>query len=289
LALAVFASWTRDLGAINVGVALLAVVIIEPGLRTWWKASDSNQQSKRWISLAIVAVGLMSALLWQALFKYPVRPSIGSPRQLIDDAITVLRVLRQGIGLGGWLNVPLDATLETMWLVGWISAVLFALWRLSNRVRLVLVIMAVVTGSAGLYLVAMMRAAGFVLQARFLLPLVMVMVIIIAMSPSSTSSRTASVKVSSSLGRMAVLPIVFALVAMAHGSALLIAAHRHARGLNGRPIDFSEAVWTPIGGWTFSAVLTIVGCLCFAAIPWCLNFQQSPKESHVTAEHLPVP
>jgi len=277
VALAVFASWTRDLGAIAVGVATLAVIVLEPGIRNWWK--EQVNQRRRWLVLGVVSLGVMSALWWQLAFKYPLRPSIGSRRQVFDDGITVLQVLRQGIGLGGWLNTPMDATLEKLWLAGWLIAAGAVLWQVSIRVRWVLTALTLVTGGMGLYLVAMMRAAGFGLQARFLLPLVAVMVIIATTSSTSTSKGRPTVIRQIGLG------IIFALIALAHGSALLIAAHRHARGLNGRPIDFSESTWTPPGGWTLSAVMAIIGCLCLAAIPWSPFFQPDKAEIRVTGEH----
>ena len=276
-ALAVFASWTRDLGAIAVGMATLAIVVLDPGVRNWWK--EKVNQRRRWLVLGVVSLGVISALWWQVAYKYPLRPSIGSPRQVFNDGITVLQVLRQGIGLGGWLNTPMDATLEKLWLAGWLIAAGAVVWHIPVRARWVLTALALLTGGVGLYLVAMMRAAGFGVQARFLLPLVAVVVIIAATSSTSTSQGHPTAMRQIGLG------IIFALIALAHGSALLIAAHRHARGLNGSPIDFSESTWTPPGGWTLSAVMAIMGCLCLAAIPWSAFFQPDKAEIRVTGEH----
>ena len=275
--LAVFASWTRDLGAVAVGGATLAIIVLEPGIRNWWKGEANHL--RRWLPAGVITIGLVSALWWQLAFKYPLRPSIDSPRQLVDDAFTVLQVLRQGIGLGGWLNTPMDATLEKLWLAGWLIAAGAVVWHIPVRARWVLTALALLTGGLGLYLVAMMRAAGFGVQARFLLPLVAVVVIIATTSSTSTSQGHPTAM------RQIGLRIIFALIALAHGSALLIAAHRHARGLNGSPIDFSESTWTPPGGWTLSAVMAITGCLCLAAIPWSAFFQPDKAEIRVTGEH----
>ncbi|MFM7125969.1 MAG: DUF2142 domain-containing protein [Actinomycetota bacterium] len=270
VAVAVFTSWTRDFGAVVVMVAVVAALMVESDLRAWCRTSGPRP----WITASIVTFGVVSALIWQAIYKYPLRPSIGSPRQVVDDVVTVLRVLRQGIGLGGWLNVPMNSILEGLWLAGWLGSATFIVCRARPLVRLVLLGIGLVIGAAGLYLVAMMRVAGFVLQARFLMPLLMVAVVVAVTSPL----RQGATRVFEPW----VLRAVFTVIGLSHVSALLINAHRHARGLNANPIDFSPAVWDPPGGWTLAMVLGSCGGLCVLVIPWCRRTRWPVTQEHRT-------
>lgn len=264
--IALFTSWTRDFGAVVVVVTIVAVLTLERDLRDWFRSSRPLTVT------SLVTLGVISAFAWQAIYKYPVRPSIGSPLQIVDDAVTVLRVLRQGIGLGGWLNVPMNSILEGLWLAGWLGSATFIVWCAHSRVRLVLLGICLVIGAAGLYLVAMMRVAGFVLQARFLMPLLMVAVVVAVTSASC--QRTTRVL------EPWVLRAVFTVIGLSHVSTLLINAHRHARGLNGSPIDFSQAVWDPPGGWTLAMVLGSCGGFCILVIPWCRRIRLPVKQEH---------
>jgi hypothetical protein len=219
----------------------------------------------------IGSLGVLSALLWQAIFKYPLQPNFESPARLWSDIATFFKILRQGIGLGGWLNTPLDPVLEALWLVGLVSLVAFSVIRVSSTLRRVLLIQSAFLLGVGVYLVSMLRVAGFGIQARFFMPLLAVMVVLIVTAPPVADGVQFSLP-----SRMKWRAFVI-FVGLTHGSALLISAHRHANGLNGGPIDFSNAQWSPPGGWVLPGVIAVLGILVVATLPY-----PKPHESHVT-------
>lgn len=255
--LAWITSWARDLGAVAVVVAVVSIAVVETRSRSWWRESGR----KRWMILGGIGASVATGLLWQAVFKYPLEPSIGSFAQLRQDLATVLRTLRSGIGLGGWLNVPLDPVLESMWFVLLLGAGAIVINKAQKLVQGVLVAQFVVLCGIGLYLVAMLRAAGFGIQARFFMPLLAVAVITIAAS-ASENARHDDERFEPWLWR-----ILLGFVALSHAAALLNAARRNAQGLNGRPLDFSHAVWSPSGGWILSGIIALGGCLLVLTLP----------------------
>lgn len=257
VALAWIASWARDLGAVAVVVSMASILLAEPSSRRWWQESDR----KKWLVVGGMTLGVATGLLWQVVFKYPLQPSIGSVAQLRQDVANVLRTLRSGIGLGGWLNVPLDPVLESMWFVFLIGAGAIMVSRVSRLVQGILAVQFVVVCGVGVYLVAMLRAAGFGIQARFFMPLLAVMLITLVSAASVTETHSER--------RIGPWPWrgLLAFVALSHAAALEISARRNAQGLDGRRIDFSHAVWSPPGGWMLSGMIALVGCVLVLTLP----------------------
>lgn len=276
--LAVLASWSRDLGSVATLLAAVSIGIVEPRLRLWWTTAGRS----RWVPPVLIGAAAASALAWQAVFKYPLGPSFDSPGRVWADAATTLRTLRNGTGLSGWLDTPMDPVLETLWAGLWLVLFILAIRRLDSVRRWVLAVQSVVLLGISLYLIAMLRTAGFGIQARFLFPLVAVIVISVACAPkSATDSTTTGIDspVARDRSRAWAAASWAGLLIAGHVSALIVMAHRHARGLNGSPIDFSEAIWSPPGGWAPPIVLTVAGCVCIA-------LAVSAWHSQVRATHI---
>jgi hypothetical protein len=252
VATAVTACWARDLGAVAVLLSSVLVVLLEPGLRRWWRTSP---RERWWVAAAVLAAAL-SAMVWQAALKQPIAPTAPSLGVVWRELSQVPSVLSDAVGLLGWLTVPLDPLMEAVWVVAWVTAFGAVALSGSRRLRQVLVIQGGVIVVAAVVLSLAMRAAGFGMQARFLLPLLAVLVLIAVASPPG--DRTMSIPV---------VRVVLGLCALGHGSALLVSAHRNANGLTGQPIDFADAAWWPPFGWLPSIVVGAVACLMIVCTP----------------------
>ncbi len=255
--LAVIASWARDLGGPAVLLATLSIAAVEPGLRRWFM----NAGIKRWIPVGIAAVGIATSQIWQMAYKHPLSPEFGSLARVWGDTMLTVTTLRDAVGLGGWLNTRMDPLLETAWVLAWVLLFATLVRRVSPVVRRVIMCQVIVLLLVSVLLIGSLRAGGFGTQGRFLLPFIAISVIILATASSETSVGREGLTRSAVAG-------VSLFVALGHVSALVIAAHRHARGLNGSSIDFSQADWSPPGGWVPAGILMVlaVGCLCAGAI-----------------------
>ena len=249
---AVMACWARDLGVAAVVLSTVVVAVLEPGLRRWWKAAGVE----RWRAAGAVALSMAGAMVWQAILKQPIAPSWSSVASLWRELGAVPGTLRDAVGLLGWLNVPFDPFVEATWIVVWVGALWTVASRGSRRLRQVLVAQWLAIAVAAVVLSLSMQAAGFGMQARFLLPLLAVLVLAAVTAPTSGPPWSRR-------------PVrcVLVLCAAGHASALLISAQRNANGLTDRPIDLTHAVWAPPGGWWKVAVLGAVACVMLACTP----------------------
>jgi hypothetical protein len=210
------------------------------------------------MAAGIAVVGIGSSLIWQVALKHPLAPEFDSVARVWRDVMLTVTTLRDAVGLGGWLNTRMDPLIETIWVLAWVllcatlvrSVPVVVRWVLLGQVLVLLVVSVLLIGS--------LRAGGFGTQGRFLLPFVVVSAIVLATYSPMASQRGGGRSSAGAIG-------IAVFIAVGHGSALLIAAHRQARGLNDSPIDFGRAVWSPPGGWIPAAVLAAVSCACIVA------------------------
>lgn len=252
--LAWVASWSRDLGAVAVVMALGSLFVVESDFGPWLRTVGRA----RWLVVAGMSGAVISAGIWQLMFKYPLDIDIGTPATIWRDSGAVLRTLRLGIGLGGWLNVPMDQLLESVWFLAFLGLFMLSISRVAMVVRWVFLFQGIVLMAVGLYLLTMLRAAGFGIQARFFMPLIAVVVVLLV----------TQVEFETFIFKAGHWRIAMGFLAVAHTSALLVAAHRHAHGLNGSPIDFGSAVWSPPGGWLWPAFFAVLGGALVASLPF---------------------
>jgi hypothetical protein len=249
----VMASWSRDLGVVAVVVAVVAWALADPGVRAWWRRRDRADS----VAVAVLAVGALGAVVWQATMKVALEPWPDSVAAEWRDLGTVPAMLHDSVGLLGWINFRLDRTVDGLWSITWLAALVVLLVRADRRVRAVVAGVAVFYVLMNLVLIDGLRGAGFEAQPRFTLPFVAVAVIVVV---ARDREAAAPVWAAWALSALALL------VAAGQFSALLISAQRHANGLTGAPIDFDHAAWSPPGGW--NAGLALMGlAVCAIVLP----------------------
>ena len=251
-ACAVVACWARDLGVPAVSLALVAVVLLEPGLRTWWREAGR----KHWVHVGVAGVAALGALAWNLAMKEPLAPTWNTIGSFWHDLGVVPAALRDSIGLVGWMNVRIDAFVEWLWLGVWVIAAVSVSSAAVRRVRLVLAMVLGAVLVAGVLLGGSLRTSGFRLQPRFLMPLAVVGVVVLV---------TATVRGATVQRQWVRAALV--LCSLGQASMLLIAAHRNAHGLTDAAIDFAHTAWGPPGGWKLAAVVAVLGCAAVAVLP----------------------
>jgi hypothetical protein len=251
--LAVWASWSRDLGALAVLVAGVSVALLEPDLRQCFRQAGA----RRWLPIGFGVLGVLTSQIWQSVMKHPLAPEYGSIGHVWRDIYLTVTTLRDAVGLGGWLNTRMDPFLEITWVSMWVLALAALLRGVSSLVRNVLSGQAIALVAISVFLIGSQRAGGFGTQGRYLLPFVAVFVIVLATASQEAPMTMRAV----SRGDGALFG---SFLVLGHGSAFLIAAHRHARGL-AEPLDFSAALWAPPGGWVIAGLPFALGSVFLLA------------------------
>lgn len=250
----VSASWSRDLGTVCIALFSVVGLLSTPGATKWlWSRRRSNDL----FAVVVLAIGVAGAVAWQLRFKVGMRLDIHSTAQLLRDLGTTAEILRNSIGLVGWLDVRLDVGVEFLWIIG-VTAATSVLWtRAKRRIRVATGALAIAYIALTLYLIGGQRAAGFGGQARFTLALPLAAVVLLI-----THDRVAARAVRHGWFRVACI-----VVGLGHFSTLLIMAQRHTHGLNQEPFDFSHVAWRPTGGWPAMLVLITLASVAVAALP----------------------
>ena len=251
----VSASWSRDLGPVCVGLFSVVGVLAVPGAAKWlW----SRRRSKDVLAAILLAIGVTSAVGWQLRFKVGMRADIHSTAQLVRDLGTTAELVRDSIGLVGWLDVRVDAGVEFLWVVGAVAAA-SVLWARANlRIRVSCAALVIAYIALTVYLIGGQRAAGFGGQSRFTLAIVLAAIVLLI-----THDRAAPRSVRHVSFRVACI-----VAGLGHFSMLLIMAQRHTHGLNPEPVDFSNVAWRPTGGWPAMLVLIALASFAVAAMPF---------------------
>jgi hypothetical protein len=247
----VVASWSRDLGAPTVVLALGAVALVEPSLGA---ALRSHRGEVR-MPVLVAATGAVSAVVWQLFNKVSILRWPGSWSEVATGLAEVGYVVPASVGLVGWLDTRVHPLVENGWVVIAALGAGAVLTRVAARVQRVVAGVAAVGLLVGVELALGLRAAGFGLQARFLLPIAAIAVVVLVMAPQRAAPWAPGV-----------VRAVLVVAAVGHLAMLLRAAHRHAQGL-GQGVGFDEAVWAPPLGWVTSISLMVVGSVLVAVVP----------------------
>jgi hypothetical protein len=247
----VIASWSRDLGAPTVVLALVAVALVDPSLGG---ALGSHRREVR-VPVLVAATGAVSAVVWQLLNKVSILRWPASWGEVATGLSEVGYVVPASVGLVGWLDTRVHPLVENGWVVTAALGAGAVLTRVAARVQRVVAGVAAVGLLVGVELAMGLRVAGFGLQARFLLPIVAIGVVILVMAPQRTAPWAPGV-----------VRAVLVVASIGHLAMLLRAAHRHAQGI-GQSVRFGEAVWSPPLGWATSITLMVVGSVLVAVVP----------------------
>lgn len=260
----VMACLARDLGVVGVVLAVVAWVVVDPGVRRWWRERTRADV----IAAVALAVAALGAVVWQLTMKVALRPRPGPLAELWRDLGVIPSLLHQSVGLLGWLNYRLDPFVDAVWSAMWVALLFVVLSQLDRQTRWVFAGFGFVYVALNLVLIDGLRATGFGVQPRFTLSVVAVAVVLLAARASRGTNAPAGVVATDDEiesvsnrsrdeagGSRWLAPVVAVVVAAGHVSALVISAHRHANGIGTGAISFDQPAWSPPGGWNVAMMM----------------------------------
>ena len=209
-------------------------------------------------ALVSIAVGCAATLLWDLAFM-PGPPRPPQPGRLLDAVASFPELLRQSIGVFGWLDTAMPALAYTAWRVMLLALLGLALLVGTRRERLVLLgaTSAVLAATIGLALAAV-YPTGFGTQARYTLPLAVVLPLLSGEIVARRRHRLAGL-----LPRK--LPLVFAVTAAAvHFVGWYANGRRHGVGTDGPLFFIGRGEWSPPIGWAAWALVAAAGAALIA-------------------------
>ena len=204
-------------------------------------------------ALVAIAVGCAATLLWDLAYM-PAPPRPPQPGRLLEAVAHLPELLRQSVGVFGWLDTAMPALAYTTWRVMLIALIGLALLVGTRRERLVLLgtTVAALAATIGLALVAVFPT-GFGTQARYTLPLGVAVPMLAGEILARRRHRLAGL-----LPRR--LPLAFALAAAAvHFIGWYANGRRHGVGTDGPLFFIGRGEWGPPLGWAVWAVVAAAG------------------------------
>lgn len=260
----------RDLGPYWVAFHLGLLVLFSgfPKLRSRWARAGKSA----WISIAILLVGLIGAMIWQA--NEGVRPELSSLRFPLITPGIVGGIVRQFVGVFGPLDTLLPEFAYRIWAVMAALLVLLAAVSGTPRQRATLGIagLGVIVITIGLE--AVQNINGFGVQGRHVMPAV----VTVPMLAGEIFARGPRPYWASSRVILAALALGASVV---HFTAWYTLGRRYSVGLAGPLLFFREARWAPPLGWIVWGLLTIVAALVLM-VPFFKNPQKKLGHSLVS-------
>ena len=211
------------------------------------------------VSLVSIAVAGAATFVWDLAFM-PAPPRAPQPGRLFDAVAHLPELLRQSIGVFGWLDTAMPALAYTAWRVMLIVLIGLALLVGTRRERFVLLGTAfgVLVATIGLALVAVFPT-GFGTQARYTLPLAVAVPLLAGEIVARRRHRLAGLLP----GR---LPLVFAGTAgLVHFVGWYANGRRHGVGTDGPMWFIGRGEWSPPIGWALWATVAAVGSVLLVA------------------------
>ena len=215
---------------------------------------------------ALTAVALSSAatIAWDLSFMPP-PPRSPQPGRILEAGAHLPELLRQSIGVFGWLDTAMPALAYTAWRVMLIVVIGLALLVGTRRERIVLLgtTFAALAATIGLALAAVFPT-GFGTQARYTLPLAVAVPLLAGEIVARRRHRLTGLLPTR-------LPLVFAITAAAvHFAGWYANGRRHGVGIEGPIMYIGRGEWSPPGGWAVWAVVAALGTASMfaAAIEW---------------------
>ena len=242
-------------------VALLGLFVALAGLRGSISRLRAGGRTAV-AALIAIAVGCAATLAWDLSFM-PAPPRSPQPGRLFEAVAHLPELLRQSIGVFGWLDTAMPALAYTAWRVMIIALIGLALLVGTRRERLVLAgtTFVVLAATIGLALVAVFPT-GFGTQARYTLPLALAVPLLAGDIVARRRHRMAGM-----LPRN--LPLAFAgTAALVHSVGWYANGRRHGVGIDGPMWFIGRGEWSPPIGWAFWAFVTAGGALCLVGSAW---------------------
>ncbi|HUR48092.1 MAG TPA: DUF2142 domain-containing protein [Acidimicrobiales bacterium] len=204
-------------------------------------------------ALVAMALGSAATFAWDLSFM-PAPPRSPQPGRLFEAVAHLPELLRQSIGVFGWLDTAMPALAYTAWRMMLIAVIGLALLVGNLRERLVLLAAtaAVLAATIGLTLAAV-YPTGFDTQARYTLPIGVAVPLLAGEIVARRRHR-----VSGLLPER--LPLAFAATAAAvHLIGWYANGRRHGVGIDGPLWFIGRGEWSPPIGWAFWAAVASAG------------------------------
>ena len=235
--------------------ALLALVVALCGVRASVIRLRAGGRAAL-LALGAIAVCSAATLAWD-LSVMPAPPRSPQPGRVLEAVAHLPELLRQSIGVFGWLDTAMPALAYTAWRIMLLVVIGLALLVGTRRERVVLLgtTAAVLAATIGLALAAVFPT-GFGTQARYTLPLAVAVPLLAGEIVARRRHRLA--------GLLPVrLPLAFAATAAAvHFIGWYANGRRHGVGIEGPLWFIGRGEWSPPIGWALWAMVAAAGALC---------------------------
>lgn len=242
---------SRSTGPIWAIALLLLVVALSGGRGALARFRGSGRVA--WAALAAIALGSLATVAWDMAYlpSPPGSPQLG---RVLEAVAHLPELLRQSIGVFGWLDTAMPALAYTTWRVMLIVLLGLALLVGTRRERVVLLATAaaVLAATIGLTLVAV-YPTGFDTQVRYTLPIAVAVPLLAGEILARRRHRLGSVL-------PAHLPLVFAVTAATvHLLGWYANGRRHGVGIEGPLWFIGRGAWSPPLGWAAWAIVAALG------------------------------
>lgn len=249
---------SRPLGPVWVGFHVLVLLT----LVGWRPAARLVRARPRWSgpALVVVAAASVSSLAWQRLVMPALPLSLGQARPFLGPAVRDLPAfVDKAVGLFGWYDTALPRGLYVLGRALLGAALVAALVAGTRRERLVLGASLFAAAATTVALDAgTQRPLGFVMQARYSLPVAVVVPLLCGHVLERRGRRFPAL-----IAGLVRLGVVGA--AVLHGGAWYFNARRYAVGGSGRPLFLLSPDWSPPGGWWPWALAAAAGAALLCA------------------------
>jgi hypothetical protein len=256
--------WWLALGLTGVTVVLsrplgpmwvLAAFVGGPALSTPAAARSSFRRGGRaaLASLGVITAAIAVSITWGLVLS----PTPPRPTHVASDILRagaqLPEVLREMIGVFGWLDTGMPAAAYATWRMMVVALVVVALLVAPRRARRLLV-----AAVSGVVVITVLMAlfvtfpTGFDLQGRYVLPLAAG----VPLLAGEIVRRNRAVLGAAMPRRLPVLAAFAA--AIVQVVAWYSNARRHAVGVRGPLVFFGRGEWSPVGGWSMWAVVVVV-------------------------------
>ncbi|HUQ40262.1 MAG TPA: DUF2142 domain-containing protein [Acidimicrobiales bacterium] len=209
------------------------------------------------LASAAIAVAVAGALAWEAAVQpHPTHPLGEVVDRLLPAASELPEVLRQQIGVFGWLDAAMPAGAYAAWRMLLVVLVTLGLLVAGGRSRRALVTIAVGAAAVTVGLAAaVIHQTGFGMQGRYVMPVVVAVPLVAGEVLARRRSR---------LG--AALPVrlpaaVAALTATVHLVGWYANGRRQSVGVRGPVWFIGRGAWSPPGGWATWAAVALIGAV----------------------------
>jgi hypothetical protein len=271
---------SRQLGPL--WLALTGVTLVALGDRDSLRALARSRVGRLWAG--VVGVCTVAQLLWLAIVK-PLDTSLFAGEPVDLSSATLLRRTvgagftryRDLIGSFGWLDTPAPAATILLWSLMSGALILMAVTFARQRDALVVLALVVATFAVPVVLEyqGFRGAGGFFWQGRYTLPLAVGVPIVAALSIARAPEADRIL-------RSPLLPVLGALVVVAHVLAFAQTLRRNTVGLNGPIWYWRHEDWhPPLSSWLLTAGF-LVAIVLF--VTWLLA-----PDAEQQVEHLGEP